>query len=108
MTTDTEARRLKLPTIRDLAALVRSIKQDIDPDYHAHEDDDTPGILFTVGWDTSGEWNYQTGDNSFTGSAYSYPHWAVVGVYRSSNSRDVARDIRKQLADIAYSDALYR
>ena len=22
-------------------------------------------------------WNYQTGDNSFTGGCYSLPHWAV-------------------------------
>lgn len=92
----------KLPTIRDLAALVRAVKADISDEYRASEDDDTPGICLTVGWSAdTGEWSYQTGDNSFTGGAYHYPHWAVVSIYRGCNSRDVARDIREQLADLA-------
>ena len=94
--------RGKLPTIADLAALVRAIKRTIRDDYRASEDDDTPGISLTIGWsDVTGDWSYQTGDNSYTGGAYAYPHWAVVSVYRRSDSRALARDIRSQLADLA-------
>jgi hypothetical protein len=96
---------LKLPTVKELAALVRAVKRDIDTDCYADEEDahagGPNGISLTVGWQEDGGWSYQTGDNSFTGGAYGYPHWSVVGVYRGSNSRDVARDIRSQLADLA-------
>ena len=94
----------KLPSIKELSALVRHVKAYISDECLAFEDDDKPGILLTVGWSAeSGEWSYQTGDNSYTGGAYGYPHWAVVGVYRRSNSQELARDIQNQLADLAYS-----
>jgi hypothetical protein len=88
-----------LPTIKDLSALLRSIKGDICDDCRADEFDDTPGIQVTIGWNTSGDWSYQTGDNSYSGSAYHYPHWAVVSVYRSSNCNELARDILSQLSE---------
>lgn len=94
----------KLPSIAELSALVRHVKAHISDDCLAFEDDEIPGIQLTIGWDhESGEWSYQTGDNSYTGGAYSYPHWGVVGVYRRSNSRELAKDIQNQLADLAYS-----
>ncbi len=88
------------PTIEELYAVCRAVKQDISDEYRAFEDDDIPGIQLTVGCDpsTSG-WSYQTGDNSFTGGAYGYPYWGVVGVYRSSNCRELARDLIEQIAD---------
>ena len=95
----------RLPTIKDLAELVRHVKAQIDDEYRASddEDDDVPGIQLTVGWsDETGEWSYQTGDNSYMGSAYHYPHWAVVDVYRSTNSREVARDLRAQLDELTW------
>ena len=91
----------KLPSINALAELVRHIKSRIEDDYRAFEDDDTPGIQLTVGYDPEdSSWSYQTGDNSFMGSAYGFPHWAVVGVYRRSNSREVARDIQDQIYEL--------
>jgi hypothetical protein len=90
---------MKLPTTKELAALVRAVKSDISDEYRAFEDDDTPGIQLTVGCDGAGDWSYQTGDNSYSGGAYFYPHWAVVGVYRNSNCRELAKDIQSQLAD---------
>lgn len=91
---------MKLPLIKDLAKLVKNVKSYIADDYRAFEEDDIPGIQLTVGWNAeTGEWDYQTGDNSFTGGAYHYPIWGVVGVYRRSNSLEIARDIRNQLAD---------
>lgn len=92
----------RLPSLKELAALLRSLKANIDDDYRASDDpdDDTPGICVTVGWSPeNGDWSYQTGDNSFTGGAYGHPHWGVVSLYRRSNCRDLARDIQDQLAD---------
>ena len=90
---------MKLPTIKELASLIRDVKADIDDEYRAFEGDDTPGIQLTISSDGD-DWSFQTGDNSFSGGAYDYPHWAVVGVYRSSNSIELAREIREQLADL--------
>lgn len=92
---------VKYPTIKDLSAIVRSIKKEIQNDYRAFDEDEMPGIQLTVGFNPkSGEWDYQKGDNSYTGSAYGYKDWAVVGVYRKSNSREVARDILDQLEQL--------
>ena len=99
---------LPLPTIRDLSSLIKALKPTIRDDYRAYadepglDDENIPSMLLTVGWDAEdGSWDYQTGDNSYSGSAYFYPHWGIVAVYRRSNSLDLARDIRSQLADLA-------
>jgi hypothetical protein len=92
---------MKLPTIKQLTELCRSIKETIAPEYRAFNEDKCPGIQLTVGWSEDGGWDYQTGDNSYSGGAYFYPHWAVVGVYKNSNCRDLARDIQNQLAELA-------
>jgi len=92
----------KLPRLSHLRSLFVDLKRHIDDDCRADEFDDVPGMCVTIGWnEQTGEWSYQTGDNSFTGSAYLYPHWAVVYLYRRSNSRDLAVDAINQLADLA-------
>lgn len=94
--------RVKLPPMSDLYRLCRAVKGEIADEYRAFEEDETPGICLTVGSNPdTGEWSYQTGDNSYTGGAYGYPCWAVVGVYRNSNCRTLAREIREQLTDAA-------
>jgi hypothetical protein len=97
-----------LPPIREMFTLCRSVKLDIldiDDDCRAFEDDEEPGILLTVGWEPqTGGWAFQTGDNSFSGAAYSYPVWAVVGVYSRSNCRELAREILSQLGEAEYND----
>lgn len=91
---------MKLPSIKELSALVRHVKAcGIADEYRAFEDDMVPGVQLTVGLNDAGEWSWQTGDNSFTGGAYGYPYWAVTGVYRRSNSRAVARDLQDQLVE---------
>mgnify|MGYP000474689750 CR=1 FL=1 len=85
---------------RDLRELVLSVKGEIDDDCLAFEEDDKPGIQLTVGCDEKGDWNFQTGDNSCSGGAYGFPHWAVVGVYRKSNCTEVAQDLLDQLHDL--------
>lgn len=93
----------RLPTIKDLSELVRWVKPQICDDY-IDEGDTLPSICLTVAADMNeGGWGFQTGDNSYTGGAYGYTEWAVVTVYRRSNSVELARDIRAQLSDLFYS-----
>ena len=99
---------LPLPTIRDLSSLIKALKPTIRDDYRAYadepglDDENIPSMLLTIGWNPEdGSWSWQTGDNSYSGAAYFYPYWGVVDLYRRSNSLDLARDIRSQLADLA-------
>jgi len=97
---------MKLPTLKELTELIKSLKGDIGDEYRAYsdcdEEDTTPSMLVTVGADEEGNWGYQTGDNSYTGGAYSYPHWGVVAIHRRSNSKEVAKDIQSQIAECQY------
>jgi hypothetical protein len=84
----------KLPTIKEIAKLLMHCKKYIHVDSRAFDDDDTPSMQITIGINTeSGEWGYQTGDNSFTGGAYLYPTWGVGYLFRNSNCREVAKEI---------------
>lgn len=101
---------------REWTALFKALKGDIDDDCRASEDpeDNQPGIQVTIGftpanWQSSdrphlaespASWGYQTGDNSCTGGAYSHPHWAVVSLYRRSNSRELAEECASQIAEL--------
>ena len=91
----------KRPHPNDLKELVEHAKTCIAPDSLAHEEDDRPGILLTIGWNpVNGEWGWQTGDNSFTGAAYHYPIWAVVEIYPNSDTHEVVKQIREQLEEL--------
>ena len=90
-----------LPTITDLQGLFVFLKTTIDDEYRAEgcEDDTTPSMDVTIGWTPeTGNWAYQTGDNSYTGGAYGHPCWAVVTLTRRARSRDLALEVREQLA----------
>ena len=83
---------------KNLAKLIREVKKDISDEYRAFYEDETPGIQLTIGYNPeTKEWSFQTGDNSFTGGAYHYPVWGVAGIYRNSNSRDVATEIYNEI-----------
>ncbi len=93
-----------------LLALVRAVQLDIGDEYRAYPEDEEPSIQLTVAHNlkrcaTDPEfvrdgWTYQTGDNSYTGGAYSRPDWAVVGVYRNSDPADVIDDILSQFSEL--------
>ena len=91
----------ELPEWDSLQSLIDSVKAEISDEYRASEDDDEPGIQLTIGWDGKKDWSYQTGDNSFTGGAYGYQHWAVVSVYRDTISDDTVRYIHDQLEEVS-------
>lgn len=95
-----------MPTIKDIADLLIALKSQICDDDRATDDidDDTPGIQVTVS--TNGNsWNYQTGDNSFSGGCYGDPYWAVIYLYRRSNCRDLAREAVNELRDLVVMDS---
>ena len=86
---------MKLPLIKDVRRLLIDLKDDICMD-ERH----SPGELeVTIGADDNGNWGWQTGDNSFSGGAYCYPHWGVVTLTRRSNCTELARDVVDQIAD---------
>lgn len=52
----------------------------------------------TVCISTDGEnWGYQTGDNSFSGGAYLYPHWAVVYFNTSTTPEELLEDLYREI-----------
>ncbi len=92
--------------IPEWVRLFKALKQDIGDDYRASDDpeDNTPGMCVTIGFtpeseDNDASWSYQTGDNSYSGGAYSHPHWAVVSLYRRSNCKELANDCASQIYD---------
>lgn len=79
----------------DMVQLVASLVPQIMDDYRAYEDcneNDPPSMRLTIGADRSG-WNYQTGDNSYTGGAYGFADWSSVAIYRDSDPAEVADEI---------------
>lgn len=91
--------------------LFKALKREIEDDYRADEFNDKPGMCVTIGFtpaecdpgneeSKAASWSYQTGDNSYTGGAYCHPHWAVVSLYRRSNSRELAEDCAEQIAEL--------
>lgn len=96
----TSTSKTKLPKIKEIRALLIELKKQIRDDYRASDDpeDKTPGIQVTIGANEKGEWNYQTGDNSYTGGAYGFPHWGIAYLYRKSNSTQLARDVIDEIA----------
>lgn len=86
--------------------LLKELKGQIGDDYRASDDpeDDKPGMCVTIGFTPSSEekdcsWSYQTGDNSYSGGAYSHAHWAVIYLYRRSNSRQLAEGAADEIRD---------
>lgn len=65
-------------------------------------EDDLPYIELTVGVSDDGrECGWQTGDNSFSGPAYHYPHWALISITEDRTWSDVRDEIKDQIWDLA-------
>lgn len=88
----------------NLTDLINHLKTTISDEYRStiqDSDDDTPTMDVTVGMNDSGEYSWQTGDNSFTGSAYHFPHWAVIYLSSNDDTDDIVNDIVNQLAELS-------
>jgi hypothetical protein len=85
----------------EIASLLKGLKSQIDDDFRASDDpeDSTPGMQVTVSTNDMESWNYQTGDNSYSGSCYGDSQWAVIYLYRRSNCKSLAQDAVNELAD---------
>lgn len=91
---------------REIERLLKALKPDIGDEYRASDDpaDNLPGMCVTIGAtfhpeDGTITWSYQTGDNSYSGGAYSHAHWGVVYLYRRSNSRQLAHEAVNEIAE---------
>ncbi|MFN9912903.1 MAG: hypothetical protein ACK53L_09975, partial [Pirellulaceae bacterium] len=42
-------------------------------------------------------WNYQTGDNSFTGGAYGHPEWFTTSIMSRSNCKEIVDDLISEI-----------
>lgn len=76
-------------------------------------DDSTPYVDVTVGCTFdfatgSITWNYQTGDNSFTGGAYGHPEWFNTSLFSRSNCKIAAADLTDEIGDRIYELQSYR
>jgi hypothetical protein len=101
-TKHTNEPRPHAPSIAQVARALRAIKRrGIDDDYRAFDEDDIPGIQVTLGCDLEhrDHWAIQTGDNSYTGSAYGFACWGVSGLYRRSNCRELAKELIDQVIE---------
>ena len=85
----------------EIKHLIDYVKSTIDPEWDEYEGEEEIAYNdLTIGMNPAGEWSFQTGDNSFTGGAYGYPHWAVVSITEDSDPAEVFQDICDQLADL--------
>jgi hypothetical protein len=100
--------KAKLPTITAIASLLKQLKPTISDEYRCTDDpdDNTPGMLVTIGASPDGSWHYQTGDNSYSGGAYCHKYWGLVYLHRRTNSREAARQAIDEIAEIMASDDL--
>lgn len=79
-------------SITSVATLIKKIKQ--------YGVDKEEGMDLTVGYNPkSKEWDYQTGDNSYSGACYFYPIWGVTTIFPRSKSRELAKDVVDQIKD---------
>ena len=57
----------------------------------------TIGFSYDTDTDTVTEWSYQTGDNSYTGGAYSFRHWIVLYISHETVLSDLWQDVHEQI-----------
>lgn len=89
----------------DMATLAKRLIPEIDDDFRCSDapDDETPGMMVTVGVtvedDGTLSWNYQTGDNSFSGGAYCHATWGIGYLHRDTDPEEFADSITADVAD---------
>jgi hypothetical protein len=84
----------------ELIILILDLRKDIEP-YMVEEEGDEPSIQLTVGWShKTGNWGWQSGDNSFTGGAYGFPHWGIVYITSTGDEAELALDLKDQIEEL--------
>ena len=82
---------------KNLTDLIEFLKTD---DFYSEYVNSEEGLQLTIGCNEDKEFNWQTGDNSFTGGAYLYPHWAVIYVTQDSDTWRLVQEIIEQLGEL--------
>lgn len=99
----------QLPSLKqELYSLLVAIKRDAD--WHtlrrhfrwSDSSCSTPYVDVTIGCtfdfgEGSIAWNYQTGDNSFTGGAYGHPEWFTTSLLSRTNCKDASEDLIEEI-----------
>lgn len=68
------------------------------PDFDKDEYGETSCQCVTFGAnDDLSEWGWQSGDNSYHGAAYFYPHWGIVYFRPRCNARELALEAIEQI-----------
>ena len=81
---------------RDTAKEIESEAIAYDPDNQEYL-----GLDLTIAASETGDdWNFQTGDNSYTGGAYGLPNWAVTSIQPDSDPLEVYDDVIDQLEEL--------
>jgi hypothetical protein len=108
LTPGAERLHKQLPSLRkELYTLLVRIKRNEDwrsirKDFADFAINGPPCIDVTIGctfnWQ-EGEitWNYQTGDNSFTGGAYGHPEWFTTSIMSRSNCKEIVDDLISEI-----------
>jgi hypothetical protein len=90
--------------VPEFERLIKACIADIADDYRSSIQDageDEPMMDLTIATDDDvSSWSFQTGDNSFTGGAYGFPHWAVLYLSRDTNPHEAAEDAANQLGEL--------
>jgi len=90
-------------TRKNLSELIDYLKSEIADDYRStiqEIGDENPMMDVTIGCDNELEYSWQTGDNSYTGGAYGYPHWAVVYLSPDDDTNRIVDSIIEQLEEL--------
>lgn len=91
-----------VPFYSAVVELVRELIPTIADDYRATDDpdDDAPGMQLTVASDAGlTDWSFQTGDNSFSGGCYHFPHWGVAYLSRESDPEETAQEMIEEILE---------
>ena len=82
----------------ELTGVLVAIKREaVKYDWYNEERD----VQITVGYcDKKADWDIQTGDNGFTGRAYSYPNWGVSSIYPGCNCKEIAAELINQIEEL--------
>ena len=81
-----------------MVSLATDLIPTIGDEYRSHEEATEPSMQVTIGADAEG-WSYQTGDNSYSGGAYSYATWAVTDLDRDTKPEAFADEVIDQLEE---------
>lgn len=90
---------------KEFTELFKQLKKQIDSNTLVETGDGfVQGIDVTIGFYYDREtdevdWNFQTGDNSFTGPCYSFSDWVTTTLFRKSNSAAIAQEVVDEISN---------